>query len=144
MERGPAFWLAIATLPEVEPHVLMGLSPELLAEYIQRPDVKPYAAELGGFLWRDLAAGQVWELHTMFRPEAWGRAVLLAARAVTHRMFDEGAQLLLTMEAEGWFRSRPPISHGWRPCGDFGDTQFGRMRTWRLSRIDWQERRKCP
>lgn len=138
-ERDPAFWIEVATHPEVEPHITFGGSIDRLPEVITQPHVTPLASANGGFLFvRIDAIGRVHELHTVYRPEGWGREVLIAAKAAFQRMFESGAQLITTYEVFGWWRSRPPLSFGFKPCGDFAPApDMPDLRTWILTRDAW-------
>lgn len=150
VSRDGPFWEAIATHPQVAPRVLMGEPVAGLSEFVERADVLPLATESGGFIFHSLdSVGLVRELHTMFRPQGWGREVALGAREAFSRVFADGAQLVVTYEQFGWWRSRPPLSHGWKPAGDFTFTPFGALRLWSLSRTAWKaspvfRRAACP
>jgi hypothetical protein len=138
-ERDPGFWNAVVEHPEVKPHVTLGQDLEL-SEIVTHPGVVPLAAEHGGFLFVRLdGLGRVYELHTMFTPEGWGREVMLALATACERMFQTGAQLITTYEVEGNWRSRPPKTFRFEPCGDFAEAGSlpARLRTWALSRLDW-------
>lgn len=138
-ERDPAFWERVATHPEVAPHITFGGAVDRLGEIIPLDHVTPLASEHGGFLFVKLdGVGRVHELHTVYTPEGWGREVLGAAKSAFERMFSAGAQLITTYEVAGWWRSRPPKSFGFRPCGAFAPApDMPDLRTWILTRDDW-------
>lgn len=137
VERSPYFWTAVAQHPAVEPYVMQGAPADYLAEFIQRPDVLPLAAHNGGFLFHDKGAG-VYELHTLFTPEGWGREVVEASHAAAKHLFvGKKAKALTTYEQEDYRRSRPPLSHGWKPTSDFANTGIGSVRSWELTRAAW-------
>lgn len=137
IERNPYFWLNIAQRPEVEPYVLQGAPADYLAEFVIRDDVLPLAAPNGGFLFHDKGAG-VYELHTLFAPEGWGREVAEALRAATqHLLVGKKAKALTTYEQENYWRSRPPLSHGWKSTSEFANTGIGSVRSWELTRAAW-------
>lgn len=138
-ERDPTFWRAIYDHPQVHPHVSLGQDIDLPA-LVAHPSVTPLAAEHGGFLFVRLdGLGRVYELHTMFSPDGWGREVLLALKAACERIFDSGAQLITTYEVEGNWRSKPPKTFRFEACGEFASAEpyQHRFRTWALSRANW-------
>lgn len=150
--RDPTFWQAVAEHPQVRPH-LGGGEVSALAEIVTNPLVLPLASEHGGFIFmqRD-HFGRLFELHTMFLPEAWGtREIPLAAHEAFTVLFLRGADLCYTYEAATNRRSRPPLSHGWRPAGEFApSTELAAdVRTWVLTRLAWEQsparsRLNCP
>lgn len=143
-DRSPEFWDRIASHPEVAPHVFLGGATLPLMEIVQHPSVTPLRAEHGGFLFCQLdGLGRVFELHTLFEPAGWGREVALSARQAFDHMFDAGAQLITTYEVEGWWRSRPPKSFRFHPCGDFAPSPFGSLRTWILTADAWASSPVC-
>lgn len=152
IERDPAFWVSVASHPEVSPHVLIGSDVQGLVDLIESPLITPLASEHGGFLFRNLdGMGLVLELHTLFTPDGWGREVALAARQAFGEVFDNGARVIVTHEQLGWWRSKPPKSHGWRPSGKNTHTVVGEVRLWVLSQDCWSQsptgrrwRNKCP
>lgn len=137
-DRDPAFWDRIANHPDVAPHVFLGTDTLDLAEIVTHPSVTPLRAEHGGFIFCRLdGLGRVHELHTLFAPEGWGREVLAAAKTAFAMMFASGSQVITTYEVEGWWRSRPPKSFGFSPCGAFAPSPFGSLRTWILTADAW-------
>jgi hypothetical protein len=137
LDRNPYFWTRVAQHPAVEPFVLQGAPEDYLAEFVALPEVTPLAAENGGFLFLAKETGS-YELHTLFTPEGWGREVAQALRIATRHMFDgKKAKVLTTLEQEGYWRSRPPLSHGWKPAGEFANTGIGSVRQWDLTRAAW-------
>ena len=138
-DRDPAFWDRIISHPEVAPHVTFGQQLDLLT-ILDNPWVTPLRTENGGFLFFRLdGLGRVHELHTMYTPQGWGREVLLALKEAVSEIFDRGAQLITTYDVEGNWRSRPPKTFRFEPCGDFA-TADGfpvKLRTWALSKAAW-------
>ncbi len=135
-ERNPQFWRAVASHPDVEPHVLFGVPAHVLDDLISDPEVWPLAAEHGGFLLLPKGDG-VLELHTMFTPEGWGREVAAAFKSTLGLIFP-ATQELRTQEVEGWWRSAPPRSYGWKPTGDFAPSALNvRLRPWVLTPEAW-------
>ncbi|HJR83449.1 MAG TPA: hypothetical protein VJ775_05935 [Sphingomicrobium sp.] len=138
-DRDPAFWSATYEHPDVKPHVGLGQSLDVAA-IVADPRVTPLAAEHGGFLFVQLdELGRVFELHTMFTPEGWGREVLLAAKAAFSEMFVRGADVIVTHEVKGNPRSQPPISFRFRAAGDFAPALGAALRTWTLTRTAWAQ-----
>lgn len=130
-ERDPSFWEDIANHPAVE-HIKHGLPFDVEA-LVQDPSVTPLAAEHGGFLlFRLDGLGRVFEMHTLFTPEGWGREVNAAGKAMLVRMF-QTASLITTYEGYP-----PPKSFGWRTAGDFSDSAIGVVRTWFLTKEAWE------
>lgn len=131
----------------------MGRDPGLIDTLLANPNVTPLASKNGGFLFLKIdSEGRTFELHTLFTPDGWGREVAVAAREAFRRIFAAGAQVIVTMEVSGWWRSAPPRSHGWVPAGDFapmaatGDD----ARSWVLTKTAWldspvfKRMTKCP
>lgn len=150
-QRDPAFWTGVAGHPEVGPRVLFGASLPSLAHLIELPSVLPLASKNGGFLFFRLdGIGRVWELHTMYRPEGWGREVAAASKAAFDRLFSGGASVVCTYEVQDAWRSRPPLSHGWKAAGPFSHAPelAASVRTWVLTREAYlaspARRRSCP
>lgn len=139
-ERDPTFWDAVAQHPEVRAGALLGL-PLSLAEVVQNPSVTPLAAEHGGYLFCRLDWGRVYELHSLFTPEGWGREALVAAKQSLALMWDRGMQVLTTYEVEGNWRSRPPLSFGFQPAGDFAPAFGCSLKTWILTRAAYERKR---
>lgn len=138
-DRDVAFWTDVANHPAVKPHI--GLGHEFSMEAVAEPQVTPLRTENGGFLFVRLdSLGRVQELHTMYRPEGWGREVLLGLKAAVTEMFARGAQLIVTYDVEGHWRSRPPKTFRFEPCADFASAPgFGvRFRSWVLTRAAWE------
>lgn len=140
VNRDPAFWDRIASHPQVE-HIKHGL-PLNIGELAQHERVTPLASTNGGFLLFQLdGLGRVFEMHTLFTPEGWGREVNRAGKAMLTRMFGP-AEIITTYEGYP-----PPKSFGWRAAGDFADSEIGPVRTWFITRDAWESsparRRKC-
>lgn len=139
-ERDPTFWNLIAEHPEVRPHMELGV-PFSMTEVIGHPAVLPLASARGGFLFYRLdGVGRVWDLHALYTPDAWGREVAEAMHEALLKLFSIGAQVITAYEVDGWWRSRPPLSHGWRPAGPFESATelvAAKLRTWVLTREAW-------
>lgn len=138
--RDPGFWQAVADHPEVAPHVLLGRPDLDLAAIVTHESVLPLASDNGGFLFCRLdGLGRLWELHTLYRPEGWGREVLLAAKQAFQRVFEVG-QVVTTYEVEGWWRSRPPKSFGFQQAGEFRAVPDlgAALSTWVLTKAAWE------
>lgn len=135
-ERDPAFWERIASHP-VCAEALMGVEPRFFAEAAVAEPLLPLASEHGGlvFVPRD-GFGRVLELHSLYTPEGWGREVLFASKAAFRLVF-ERADLVLTYERVGNWRTRPPRSFGFRPVGDEFVRDGVSWRLWQLSRDGW-------
>lgn len=134
----PVFWDGVASHPQVSPHVFMDREPESLAPLLEMQGVIPMASENGGilFMTRD-PLGMVYEMHTMYKPEGWGREVAKAAKTFMHEMF-KTASVLVTQEQEGNWRSCPPKSHGWQIAGDYCNVGLSkRLRMWVLTKQAW-------
>lgn len=132
------WWDEIAAHPEVAPHIFLGHPPFSLSLLLDQPGAFGLKSENGGciFIPRD-PLGMVLEMHTLFRPEGWGREVAKVVRSFMQTAF-ESASVILTHEQEGHWRSRPPKSHGWVPCADYQDVGLPRrLRLWALTREGW-------
>lgn len=138
-QRDPAFWRAVVSHPAVE-GALLGHNPDFLDGLIANPAVLPLASKHGGlvFVGRD-AFGKVYELHSMFTPEGWGREVSACAKQAFERIFDAGADLVFTHEQVGQWRTRPPKSFGFVTMGEPFEHELGCFRLWGLSALNWQK-----
>lgn len=138
-DRDAGFWTEIYEHPAVKPHV--GLGHEIdMGAIVESLQVTPLRAEHGGFLFVRLdGLGRVYELHTMFTPEGWGREVLLSSKLAFAEMFSRGAQVITTYEVEGNKRSQPPLSFRFQPAGEFAHAPElnANLRTWILTRTAW-------
>jgi len=138
IEDRSGFWDEIAAHPEVKPHVGLGYDVSM-ADVVRHPRTVPLRSANGGFIFVQLdGLGRVYELHTLYRPEGWGREVLAAAKEAFATMFGRDAQLVTTFEVEGWWRSRPPKSFGFQPAGEFAPTLLGSLKTWILTAEAWE------
>lgn len=138
INRDPSFWDSIANHPQVSPFVFMGKEAGSLEGLVTHPDALPMASENGGliFVKMDLV-GLVRELHTMYRPEGWGREVARHAPLFMDEAFNH-CSLITTHEQEGEWRTRPPRSHGWTVSGEFMDCGLNKkLRLWLLTREAW-------
>lgn len=140
-DRDPAFWCGVYEHPSVKPHVGLGRQIEI-AEIVADQRVTPLRATHGGFLFIQLdGLGRIYELHTMFTPEGWGREVLHAAKAAFCMMFERGADLITTFEVAGHKQSQPPRTFRFEPAGAFAfeASLNAELRTWALRRQAWEE-----
>lgn len=137
-DRDVAFWRDVAEHPAVAPHVSLGRASTIEA-LVNHPLVTPLRSEHGGFLFVRLdAPGRVYDLHTLYTPEGWGREVHGAAKLAFDEMFRRGAQVIVTNEVAGNRRSQPPKTFRFAPCGDFAPSLYGPdFRTWILTRAAW-------
>lgn len=148
LERDPKFWTEVAEHPAVAPHVLFGHSGLLVAEVVQHPSVLPFRSEHGGYLFARLdGLGKLYELHSLFTPEGWGREAYETAIFAFSTIFIT-AHLVVTYEVEANPKSRPPLSFGFRAAADFSDhPELGRVRAWVLTKEAWTAspvwRRQC-
>ncbi len=138
INRDAGFWNAIATHPAVAPAAFMGLPAVDLAPLVEPESSLPLASEHGGWIFSTLDPhGFVYELHTIYTPEGWGREVHSHAKLCFKRVF-ETASLVVTHEQEGYNNTRPPLSFGWRSSGDFKDVGLPRKpRMWVLTKEAW-------
>ena len=137
--RDVHFWDSIAQHESVAPHVFMGVTPYSLAVLINNEANIPHASENGGVLFVAVdGLGLVKEMHTMYRPEGWGREVAINGKAFVNEVMKESV-LIITHEQEGNWRSSPPKSHGWKPCGDYCYVGLPkRLRLWALTQEAWR------
>lgn len=148
LERDPDFWIGVAGHPQVAPYVLFGHSALSVGDVVQHPRTRPFRSEHGGYLLIQLdGLGKVYELHSLFTPEGWGREASSTAKYAFTTIFEEAA-LVVTYQVEDNPRSKPPVSFGFRPAGEFTDSpEIGRNRTWYLTREAWNaspvRRRQC-
>lgn len=139
IERDPGFWRWVTDSPEVRAGALLDPG-AVLDQLIADPAVVPVAGANGGYLFlqRDGAA-RVYELHSLFRPEGWGREVVTAGKAALALMFRRGMDILFTYSVDGAPRSRPPKSLGFAPAGEHVTGLGRRLQTWALTRADWRQ-----
>lgn len=138
LDRDPSFWDAVANHPEVAPYVFPGSQAVSLAGLVANPAVYPLRSEHGGFLFcRIDSLGRIYELHTLFTPEGWGREVHGAAKDAFSQMFGV-CDLIVTSEVATNPRSRPPKSFGFVVAAPYADSPIGRIRTWILTREAWE------
>lgn len=152
INRDPAFWDAVASHPEVAPHMLFDIE-RSFEDILSLQSVTPIGSRHGGFIVVRLDhPGRVYEVHTLFTPAGWGKEVATAAREALTFMFSAGgADLLTTLEVEGNWRSAPPRSFGWTECGDFKPFALGRAaKLWSITSKAWfgspvrkRELRRC-
>lgn len=140
VERDPQWWTTVAEHPAVA-ETLMGGDPSVVGLVVQNPAIVPLAAENGGFFFTPIDTLRlVWEFHTLFRPEGWGREVYSAAVEACVWMFST-AQTLVTYELADNPRSQPPRSFGFVMAADFQEASslVGpiRARSWMLTRAAW-------
>lgn len=137
-DRDLAFWTDVYEHPQVKPHV--GLGHDLdLSLILDNPAALPLRAEHGGFIFVRLDnLGRVYELHTLFKPEGWGREVLQALKEAVTEIFAGGGQIITTYDVEGNWRSRPPKTFRFQPCGDYAPALGVSLRTWVLTRDAWE------
>lgn len=137
-ERDPAFWQAVAEHPDVR-HVTKGQFVDMAA-VVASPRVIPLASSHGGQIFVQLdGPARLFEMHTLFTPQGWGREAHAAIRQAHDYMFDEvQADLLITFETDHP-QSRAPRTFGWRPIGELRHGFMGPLRTWFLTREGWAQ-----
>lgn len=130
------YWTPIMTHPQVEPHTLMGLaSIEDFADFLSRDDVEEERWPGGGMVYVNKV--DVTELHIAFLPDQWGRPVAGYLARSEQRKASQGVTIV-AREQEGYWRSRPPRSHGWKVNGEFEETTHPkRLRQWILTPDAW-------
>ena len=131
-----AYWKPIVTHPDVEPMVFAGMATlDDFLGWLEQDDVTEERYEGGGIVYVD--KGDVEELHIAFLPEFWGRPVVMAVRSSFVEKMRRGTTVILR-EQEGFFRTRPPLSHGWKPLEDYEPSIFNhRTRRWILTPEAW-------
>lgn len=144
-DRSLSFWRPVFEHPAVNPHVALGHDVDLDG-ILSSSLVTALRADHGGFLFVQLdGAARLFELHTMFTPEGWGREALFSAKEAFAEMFRRGAQIVTTFEVEGNQRSQPPRSFGFVQAGEFSEVAaLGvRMRSWVLTCLAWNASMAC-
>lgn len=138
VNRDVSFWDSIAFHPEVAPFVFLDHPRSSLSVLIEDEKNVPFSSDHGGVLFvKTDHLGSVYEMHTMFTPEGWGREVALTGAASLHNIF-KTALMVFTYEQEGHWRSCPPKGHRWKSSGDFVDHGLSkRLKLWYLTRDDW-------
>lgn len=132
-DRDPDFWVRIASHPSLA-HLLGGQDPALIANL--PAGAVPLRAEHGGFIFLPADSfGRVYELHTLFTPEGWGREAFQAAREAFDLIFDR-ADLVITHET-AHPQSRPPKTFRFVRLGEHQATPYGALRLWMLTRDAW-------
>ena len=130
------FWTPIVEHPSVEPYSLCGMATiEDFLWWLDLPEVHEERGDMGGLVFVD--KGSFHELHAAFLPEAWGRKVAESIRPMIARKMLEIEEIQLG-EQEGVWRTRPPLSHGWKPVGEYEESALPRrLKRWRLTRDAW-------
>lgn len=132
-DNHPAFWVEVASHPALA-HVRGGHDPQMLIEAL--PRTIALRAEHGGYLFFPADSfGRVYEMHTLFTPEGWGREAFQALRDSIDHMFGR-CDLIVTHQTPHP-QSRPPKTFRFAPLGDFTDTPHGQVRLWMLTRDAW-------
>lgn len=137
--RDASFWDAVAQHDAVAPHIFMDMEERpSLSPLIENPSNLPFASENGGVIFVGLdALGLVREMHTLYRPEGWGREVALNGKAFVNEVF-KTASVIVTHEQEGNWRSVPPKSHGWKSADEYCYIGMSkRLRLWILTKEAW-------
>lgn len=138
INRDVEFWDSVARHPEVAPNIFCGMDILSLSPLIDDERNKPFASEHGGVIFVSVDhLGMVWEMHTLYTPEGWGREIATNARIFASEIF-KAASMLITHEQEENWRTSPPKSHGWRPAGEYKDVGLPkRLKLWTLTREAW-------
>lgn len=138
INRNVKFWDAVAQHESVAPFVFMGTEKQSLAPLIECEKNIPCASTTGGILFVQMDhLGLIFEMHTMFLPDGWGREVAMFGACALNRVFEK-AQMVVTYEQEDHWRSRPPKSHRWKSAGSFVDHGLPkRLKMWYLTKEDW-------
>jgi len=140
-QRDPVFWDRIARHPDVAPHVFLSKGEVSLEALVTHESVLPLASEHGGLIFCRLdGLGRLWELHTLYAPEGWGKEVFITAIQAFSQIFEGSAQAVTTYEVDGWWRSRPPKSFGFQRAGEFRAVpELGAaLSTWVLTKAAWE------
>ncbi len=133
INRDASFWERIANHPDVA-HVMFGQVVDFSS--VEAECVYPYAAVNGGYIFVRLDPfGRIYDLHSLFTPEGWGREAFQTAIEVLALL--PGWQVITTYHT-GHKQSKPPASFGFRPAGAFCETPFGNWQTWLLTRDAWE------
>lgn len=120
------------------PEVLKGVGEFDLDAVLAHPSVTPVWCGHGGFLFHALDhLGFVYDLHAMFSSDGWGKHVTKALFSALNAVFDQGARIVTVTELSGKPMSRPPLSFGFRPIGEFRQTSMGEARSWLLTQDAW-------
>lgn len=138
LNRDVSFWDSIASHPEVGPSIFLGIEPVSLAPLVEPEDHLPMASENGGLIFSPVDhLGMIYEMHTLYKPEGWGREVAIFSRLAIDEAFNR-ASIIVTHEQEGNWRSKPPRSHCWQSSDDYRDVGLPvRLRMWYLTKERW-------
>lgn len=138
INRDVDFWDSVARHPEVAPHIFCGLDILSLSPLIDDERNRPFASKHGGVIFVSVDhLGMVWEMHTLYTPEGWGREVAVNGKGFVQELFKE-ASMILTHEQEDNWRTVPPKSHGWKAAGDYTEAGLPkRLKLWILTREAW-------
>jgi hypothetical protein len=136
--RDVEFWDDVARHHQVSPSVFMGLAQVSTAPLVRDERNLPLASQNGGLIFvASDSLGFSMELHTLYRPEGWGREVTEHARECFREVM-KTVSLVTTFEQEGEKQTRPPLSYGWRSAGDFMAVGLPkRLKLWILTREAW-------
>lgn len=137
-DRDPAFWRKVADHPEVQATGVMG-GPGVIEALVADPRMTPLRSEHGGYLFSRLdPIGRVYEFHTLFTPEGWGREVNATFKASLKLMFSRGAFVVVGNEVVGTGHTSRPRSFGFKPAGPTTPFHGFNLRTWVLTREAWE------
>lgn len=131
-----SFWTPILTHPDIEPRVLMGMATvDEFLDWIDGEGVTEERHDGGGLVYVEKEDGV--EVHVAFLPGRWGRYVAcVLAKSFGEKM--RQGQTLIAREQEGYYRSRPPRSHGWIAVEEFQKSPLPvRLRRWILTPDAW-------
>lgn len=130
------FWTPILSEPEVSRLSLCGMaSIDDFLWFLSLPQVRQERYANGGLVFVDKTDFD--EVHVAFLPEAWGREVAMCFRDCFARTMKR-ARPIIAGEQEGEWRTKPPITHGWKVLNDFEKSVLPRrVRRWILTQDAW-------
>ena len=129
-------WNRLFSYPEVEQYTLCGLAPvDELLDFLKQPHVEVEEYEKGVIAYVQKEGFK--EVHVAFEPSCWGREVAFILKESFGKQMQNGT-ILSAGEQEGYYRSRPPLSHGWKVNGEFESSEHPRrIRQWILTPDAW-------
>lgn len=130
------FWTPVLSDPDVERLSMCGMgSIEDFLWWLSLPNVRQERYDKGGLVFVD--KGDFDEVHVAFLPSAWGREVAMCFRDCFSRVMRAGKPVVAG-EQEGEWRTKPPITHGWKVLEEFEDSVLPRrVRRWILTLDAW-------
>lgn len=130
------FWTPILEDEQASRLALCGMaSIDDFLWFLTLPNVSQHRYDGGGIVF--VNKGSYDEVHVAFHPSKWGRHVAMCFRDCFAKKMKSGVPVVAG-EQEGEWRTKPPITHGWKVIGSFEKSVLPRrVRQWILTQDAW-------